>query len=142
MPPRTALQHARIADTNLSLLRPTLNRASVPLIFTGLPGAGVQNVLGTVIGALIFPDFRFHPLNVLGLALGMAGAVWYATEAALKVRERREAGCNWSLLMGNVRSVLLASPVQRPAAESITSLHMQRQFFHSMDHDVVVELPC
>ena len=55
------------------------------LLLTGLSGAGAQNVLGTVIGALIFPDFRFHPLNVLGLALGMAGAVWYATEAALKV---------------------------------------------------------
>ena len=57
------------------------------VLLTGLFDAGAQNVLGTVIGALIFPDFRFHPLNVLGLALGMAGAVWYATEAALKVRD-------------------------------------------------------
>ena len=63
------------------------NRASERLMLTGLLGAGAQNVLGTVIGALIFPDFRFHPLNVLGLALGMAGAVWYATQAALKVRD-------------------------------------------------------
>lgn len=63
---------------------PSVSRAS-SLLFTGLFRAGAQNVLGTVVGALIFPDFRFHPLNVLGLALGMAGAVWYATEAALKV---------------------------------------------------------
>ncbi len=75
------------------MLRPSLNRASPPLMLTGLPGAGAQNVLGTVVGALIFPDFRFHPLNVVGLALGMAGAVWYATQAALKVREHRVAGC-------------------------------------------------
>ena len=59
-------------------------RYNEPLM-TSVAG-NLKNVLGTVIGALIFPDFRFHPLNVVGLALGMAGAVWYATEAAMKVR--------------------------------------------------------
>jgi drug/metabolite transporter (DMT)-like permease len=62
-------------------------RYNEPLM-TSVAG-NLKNVLGTVIGALIFPDFRFHPLNVLGLALGMAGAVWYATESAMKVRSTR-----------------------------------------------------
>ena len=86
------------------------DRAPLPLMLTGLPGADAQNVLGTVIGALIFPDFRFHPLNVVGLALGMAGAVWYATQAALKVWEHHVAGCMWCV---SALSSLLRSAIRR-----------------------------
>ena len=96
------------------------NRALLALMLTGLPGAGAQNVLGTVIGALIFPDFRFHPLNVVGLALGMAGAVWYATQAALKVREHHVAGCMWCV---SALSSLSRSAIRRQ--QSVGSLCMR-----------------
>ena len=49
----------------------------------------LKNVVGTVVGALAFPDFRFDLLNVLGLVLSMVGAVWYATTSTLKVRSSR-----------------------------------------------------
>lgn len=44
----------------------------------------LKNVLMTFIGAL-FSDFRYHPWNAVGLAISMAGAVWYATKSALRV---------------------------------------------------------
>lgn len=46
----------------------------------------LKNVLGTVVGALAFPDYHFDRLNVLGLVLSMVGAVWYALKSALEVR--------------------------------------------------------
>ena len=46
----------------------------------------VKNVLMTLIGAFAFGDFVAVPWNISGLALSMAGAIWYATKTALKVR--------------------------------------------------------
>jgi solute carrier family 35 protein len=53
----------------------------------------MKNALMTVIGAFAFGDFLFHPWNAAGLAVSMAGAVWYATRSALKVRPRRRRQC-------------------------------------------------
>jgi len=51
----------------------------------------VKNIAMTFIGAVAFGDFRFAPWNALGLGLSMAGAVWYATKSAVKVRARARA---------------------------------------------------
>lgn len=59
-------------------------RYNEPLM-TSVAG-NLKNVVGTVLGALAFPDFQFEPLNVLGLLMSMVGAIWYATKSALKVR--------------------------------------------------------
>lgn len=40
----------------------------------------------TVVGAVAFPDFLYSAPNVLGLALSMIGAVWYAMQSAMRVR--------------------------------------------------------
>ena len=45
----------------------------------------LKNVIMTFVGALAFGDFVFHPWNAIGLAISMAGAVWYATKSALRV---------------------------------------------------------
>ena len=39
----------------------------------------------TVVGAVAFPDFLYSTPNVLGLALSMIGAVWYAMQSAMRV---------------------------------------------------------
>lgn len=41
--------------------------------------------LQTVVGAVAFPDFLYSTPNVLGLALSMIGAVWYAMQSAMRV---------------------------------------------------------
>ena len=46
----------------------------------------LKNVIMTFVGAVSFGDFVFRPWNAAGLAISMAGAVWYATKAALRVR--------------------------------------------------------
>ena len=46
----------------------------------------VKNIAMTFIGAVAFGDFLFAPWNAVGLGLSMAGAIWYATKSALKVR--------------------------------------------------------
>ena len=51
-----------------------------------LTGRPVQNIAMTLVGALAFSDFRFHPFNAAGLVLSMAGAIYYATKTALRVR--------------------------------------------------------
>lgn len=69
-------------------------RVNEPLM-TSVAG-NMKNALMTVIGAFAFGDFLFHPWNAAGLAVSMAGAVWYATRSALKVQPRRGAsisGC-------------------------------------------------
>ena len=43
----------------------------------------------TVVGAFAFGDFIFQPSNAAGLAVSMAGAVWYAMRSALRVSSER-----------------------------------------------------
>lgn len=45
----------------------------------------VKNIIMTCIGAVSFGDFVYAKWNVVGLGVSMAGAVWYATRAAVKV---------------------------------------------------------
>ena len=45
----------------------------------------VKNIIMTCIGAVSFGDFIYAKWNVVGLGVSMAGAVWYATRAAMKV---------------------------------------------------------
>ena len=53
----------------------------------------VQNIVMTVVGALAFSDFRWHPFNAAGLAISMAGAIYYATKSALRVRHQMVWEC-------------------------------------------------
>lgn len=46
----------------------------------------IKNVIMTLIGAVSFGDFQYARWNVIGLGLSMAGAIWYATRAAIKAR--------------------------------------------------------
>jgi solute carrier family 35 protein len=46
----------------------------------------LKNIIMTLIGAVSFGDFVFAKWNVVGLGVSMAGAIWYATRAAIKVR--------------------------------------------------------
>ena len=46
----------------------------------------VKNIIMTCIGAVSFGDFIYAKWNVVGLGVSMAGAVWYATRAAMKAR--------------------------------------------------------
>ena len=46
----------------------------------------LKNILMTLIGAVSFGDFVYAKWNVVGLGLSMAGAIWYATRAAIKAR--------------------------------------------------------
>ncbi len=39
----------------------------------------------TILGALAFSDFTYSHLNAAGLLISMSGAVFYATNSALKV---------------------------------------------------------
>ena len=51
-----------------------------------LPCAGnLKNAIMTIVGAFAFGDFIFEPWNAAGLAVSMAGAVWYAMRSALRV---------------------------------------------------------
>ena len=45
----------------------------------------LKNIIMTVVGALSFGDFLYAKWNVVGLGMSMAGAIWYATRAAIKV---------------------------------------------------------
>jgi hypothetical protein len=56
----------------------------------------------TIVGAFAFGDFIFEPWNATGLAVSMAGAVWYAMRSALRVRQQR---CHLEGLVG-VKGVL------------------------------------
>lgn len=53
-----------------------------PSSFTG----NLKNAIMTIVGAFAFGDFIFEPWNATGLAVSMAGAVWYAMRSALRVR--------------------------------------------------------
>lgn len=46
----------------------------------------LKNIIMTLIGAVSFGDFIYAKWNVIGLGVSMAGAIWYATRAAIKVR--------------------------------------------------------
>lgn len=46
----------------------------------------LKNLLMTAVGVFAFGDFFFHRWNTLGICISMAGAIWYATKAALRVR--------------------------------------------------------
>ena len=46
----------------------------------------IKNIMMTLLGALAFPDFRFRPSNAAGLGISMAGAIYYATKTAQRVR--------------------------------------------------------
>ncbi|KAK2080194.1 hypothetical protein QBZ16_000047 [Prototheca wickerhamii] len=61
-------------------------RVNEPLA-TSVAG-NLKNVLMTLVGTVAFGDFVYDPLNALGLAASMAGAVWYATRSAFKARQR------------------------------------------------------
>lgn len=51
-----------------------------------VPAAGnLKNAIMTIVGAFAFGDFIFEPWNAAGLAVSMAGAVWYAMRSALRV---------------------------------------------------------
>lgn len=56
-------------------------------LMTSVAG-NLKNVLMTVVGAIAFPDFLYSAPNVLGLVLSMIGAVWYATQSAMKAKRR------------------------------------------------------
>lgn len=58
-------------------------RVNEPLM-TSVAG-NLKNIIMTVVGALMFGDFVFRFGNAAGLALSMAGAIWYATRSAFKV---------------------------------------------------------
>ena len=45
----------------------------------------LKNIIMTLIGAVSFGDFVYAKWNVVGLGVSMAGAIWYATRAAIKV---------------------------------------------------------
>ena len=45
----------------------------------------LKNAIMTIVGAFAFGDFIFETWNAAGLAMSMAGAVWYAMRSALKV---------------------------------------------------------
>ena len=46
----------------------------------------------TILGALAFSDFTYSHLNAAGLLISMSGAVFYATNSALKVRPLQPPG--------------------------------------------------
>lgn len=48
----------------------------------------LKNIIMTLIGAVSFGDFKYAKWNVVGLGVSMAGAIWYATRAAIKARKR------------------------------------------------------
>ena len=48
----------------------------------------LKNVLMTGVGVFAFGDFLYQRWNTVGICISMAGAVWYATKAALRVRTR------------------------------------------------------
>lgn len=41
----------------------------------------------TAVGVFAFGDFLYHRWNAIGICISMAGAVWYATRAALRVSQ-------------------------------------------------------
>ena len=59
-------------------------RVNDPLT-TSVAGS-IKNIMMTLLGALAFPDFRFRPSNAAGLGISMAGAIYYATKTAQRVR--------------------------------------------------------
>ncbi|PSC73804.1 UDP-N-acetylglucosamine UDP-glucose GDP-mannose transporter [Micractinium conductrix] len=48
----------------------------------------LKNAAMTIVGAFAFGDFIFEPLNAMGLAISMGGAVWYALRSALRARQK------------------------------------------------------
>ena len=70
------------------------------------------STLQTVVGAVAFPDFLYSTPNVLGLALSMIGAVWYAMQSAMRV-----GGCStvclWLLRSTQNACYALNTPVLR-----------------------------
>lgn len=61
-------------------------RVNDPLM-TSVAG-NLKNAVMTIVGAMAFPDFVFDQANAAGLALSMAGALWYATRSAMKARQK------------------------------------------------------
>jgi hypothetical protein len=100
------LQLALLVSSGLGL---TINhsmfvctRVNEPLM-TSVAG-NLKNAIMTVVGALAFPDFKFSPPNVAGLALSMAGAIWYAMRSALKASAKSFNGSSSSNLMQQLPS--------------------------------------
>lgn len=58
-----------------------------------LRAGNLKNAIMTIVGAFAFGDFVFDPWNAAGLAVSMAGAMWYATRSALKVSEETPSMC-------------------------------------------------
>lgn len=44
----------------------------------------IKNILTTVVGAVVFPDYQASLLNVVALSVSTVGATWYAVHAARK----------------------------------------------------------
>ncbi|KAL4440081.1 hypothetical protein ABPG75_003082 [Micractinium tetrahymenae] len=61
-------------------------RVNEPLM-TSVAG-NLKNAIMTIVGAFAFGDFIFEPWNAAGLAVSMAGAVWYAMRSALRARQK------------------------------------------------------
>jgi len=61
-------------------------RVNDPLM-TSVAG-NLKNAVMTIVGAIAFPDFVFDRANAAGLAVSMAGALWYATRSAIKARQK------------------------------------------------------
>lgn len=57
----------------------------------------LKNIIMTLIGAVSFGDFKYAKWNVVGLGVSMAGAIWYATRAAIKARavSRKTSHQHW-----------------------------------------------
>lgn len=62
----------------------------------------LKNIIMTLIGAVSFGDFKYAKWNVVGLGVSMAGAIWYATRAAIKVC------CHWHDITSRQRSSSLS----------------------------------
>lgn len=61
-------------------------RVNEPLL-TSVAGS-LKNIVMTVVGALLFRDFAYSHLNAAGLLISMGGAIFYATNSALKSQGR------------------------------------------------------
>lgn len=61
-------------------------RVNEPLV-TSVAGS-LKNIVMTIVGALLFRDFKYSHMNAAGLIISMVGAVYYATNSAIKAQRR------------------------------------------------------
>jgi len=50
----------------------------------------LKNIVSTIVGALVFSDFKFLWMNVVGLTISMIGALWYAIDGTLRTQSKTE----------------------------------------------------